>query len=253
MSIQALNISESLSILPILKIDKIAITRPAPRGLHFTSERVGEIFHQKTIPNLSIKSNSHHRINATFDVPFQSISKNTVHFQASRYRRQHGSYYYRLEFNPNNVGRDGVTGIQDFISKVLCEEDAAVFLPLGRVTRLDIAIDIPGLLLGDVIVRLKSTRKHGVYTSTTGLPETVYLGGSRSNRATAYEKETSFGGQPSLRIERRLKPGVSVADLKSFPTPFKNVVVVPTSPLRPLITEIHPDILFDSMRVRSIL
>jgi hypothetical protein len=56
-----------------------------------------------------------------------------------------------------------------------------------------------------------------------------------------------------LRIERRLKPGISVSKLSSLLNPFKNVMVIPTSPLLPLITEIPPDILFDSMRVRGIM
>jgi hypothetical protein len=55
-----------------------------------------------------------------------------------------------------------------------------------------------------------------------------------------------------LRIERRLKPGVRLPELINLPNPFSGVIAVTTEPLRPLITEIHPDILFDSMRTRGI-
>jgi hypothetical protein len=254
MSIQTLNIlnTESLPISPIPKIDKITITRPmVPSSLQFTSEKVVELLHLNIIPNLRVKSDSLYRINATFSAPFGALSRNTVLFQAGGY----GQYenYYRLEFNPNNVGYAGFIDIQDFLSRVLCEGDAAAFLLFGRTTRLDIAIDIPGLPLSDAIVRLKRARKHGVYTGPKGLPETVYLGGARSSRAVVYEKEIPFADQPSLRIERRLKPGISVSKLSSLLNPFKNVIVIPTSHLRSLTTDIHPDILFDSMRVRGIM
>ena len=68
---------------------------------------------------------------------------------------------------------------------------------------------------------------------------------------TAYNKALSRETS-SLRIERRLKPRVLLSQLVSLPNPFLKVMVTATAPLRGLITEVHPDIVFDSMRLRGI-
>ena len=174
----------------------------------------------------------------------------TVLLQTGRYGRIGADI--RLDYNPK-CGRAGFQQILSVLGRVLPREDLTVFLTQAKVTRLDLAIDLPDLTLNDAIVRLKSTRKHGVYTSPRGEPETTYLGGARSNRAVAYNKPADCKAMPSrLRIERRLKPGVRLPELINLSNPFSGVIAVATAPLRPLITEIHPDILFDSMRTRGI-
>lgn len=132
---------------------------------------------------------------------------------------------------------------------------AIEFWQQAKATRADVAIHLWGVRLHDIILRLERTRKHGVYTDQNGYAETVYLGGARGNRAAVYDRDDdATGNSRTVRIERRLKPrnpAILVPELASLPNPFAKMFGVATSVLRPLITEAHPDILFDSIRVRG--
>ena len=77
---------------------------------------------------------------------------------------------------------------------------------MAKLTRIDVALDLPGLSLDEVIVRSKGQRKHGVYTSQTSRLETLYLGSVKSNRTVAYTKVK--GAIEFHRIERRMRPNI---------------------------------------------
>jgi len=236
-----------------IKPDKLSLTWSGfyPEQIRIICEEVINLAHNTDRPaGLAVKSNSRYAINATFQVSSERGPDQTVLLQTGRYGGIGADI--RLDYNPK-CGRAGFHQILSVLGRVLPREDLTVFLRQAKVTRLDLAVDLSNLTLNDVIVRLKSTRKHGVYTSPRGEPETTYLGGARSNRAVAYNKPADSKTMPSrLRIERRLKPGVRLPELIDLPNPFSGVIAVATAPLRPLITEIHPDILFDSMRTRGI-
>ena len=236
-----------------IKPDQLSLTWSGfyPEEIRILCQEVINLTHKPDRPaGLAVKSNSRYAINATFQVSSERGLDQTVLLQTGRYGRIGADI--RLDYNPK-CGRAGFHQIRSVLGRVLPREDLTVFLRQAKVTRLDLAIDLPDLTLNDAIVRLKSTRKHGVYTSPRGEPETTYLGGARSNRAVAYNKPADCKAMPSrLRIERRLKPGVRLPELVNLPNPFSGVIAVATAPLRPLITEIHPDILFDSMRTRGI-
>src|SRR5207237_4762862 len=90
---------------------------------------------------------------------------------------------YRIEFNPAEIGSTGVGDIMIIIDTIF--GDAGCQLSQGTVTRLDFALDLPGLCNDQVIVQSKGQRKHGVYSDQKGRPETQYLGGSRSTQTAA--------------------------------------------------------------------
>ena len=174
--------------LPI-KLDKLSLTWSGfyPEEIRILCEEVINLAHKPDRPaGFAIKSNSRYAINATFQVSSGIGPDQTVLLQTGRYGRIGADI--RLDYNPYKCGRAGFRQILSFLRKVLPREDMTVFLRQAKVTRLDLAIDLPDLTLNGAIVRLKGTRKHGVYTGPRGEPETTYLGGARSNRAVAYNK-----------------------------------------------------------------
>lgn len=169
--------------------------------------------------------------------------------QADPYDRDRSSY--RIEFNPSRVGPEGVADLDLILTSTL-GVPAEIFISGGRITRTDLAVDLPGLTVDDVIVRSRYQRKHGVFSDTKGRPVTAYLGGARSNRTVTYDKITGRDQPSVLRLERRLLPKCLGCDLPALPDPFSKLALVRTEPLMPILSPIAPVLFFDSARVRGI-
>lgn len=162
-----------------------------------------------------------------------------------------GRSSYRIEFNPSKVGPQGVADL-DLILTSAFGIPAATFLGEGRISRVDLAVDIPGLTVEDVIVRSRSLRKHGFFSDQRGRPVTAYLGGARSNRTVTYDKSVGRNQAPVLRLERRILPKCFGHELPSLADPFSKLVLVRTEPLKPLLLPAAPTLFFDSARMRGI-
>ncbi len=163
--------------------------------------------------------------------------------------RHSGISDYRFEFNPSMVGQNGLNQISSFIDTVTEIGTQALFSN-GKITRIDFALDLPGISLDDVIVRSSKQKKHGVHTGQTGKLETVYLGSVKANRTVAYTKFEN-GGE-FLRLERRMKPNCRGHELFSMPNPFAKVQMVSTETLVPHLLGMIPEQFFDSVRMRGI-
>src|SRR5260370_10633030 len=64
---------------------------------------------------------------------------------------------YRVEFNPSIIGPSGIGYARSFINSII-DVGFDTVIANGKVTRLDIALDLPGLSLENVIVRSKRQR-----------------------------------------------------------------------------------------------
>ena len=148
------------------------------------------------------------------------------------------------------IGPDGLSFVRKFIDSITGIGANALFAN-GKVTRIDIALDLPGMSLDEVIVRSKGQRKHGVYTSQTSRLETLYLGSVKSNRTVAYTKVK--GAIEFLRIERRMKPtDIRGHELFGLTNPFDKVQMISTDALLPYLDGMVPRQFFDSVRMRGI-
>ncbi len=232
---------ERVSTLPSLLFDKVSIV-----GTDITPDRVKtacrniQLLVEDRNLGLVLKPSSGFQVYATAGLPLSSQLPQTVVMQAGSYSR---GVCFRMEFNPAKLGYLGISDLNRLL-ELIFETPAEEFWRSGKVTRADIAVDLHGHSLNATIVYLKRARKHGVYIDQTGEVETVYLGGARGSRAAVYNRKGEGG--PCLRVERRLKPQILVPDLVALRNPFPSILAVPTSVLRPLITEHHPDTLFDS-------
>jgi hypothetical protein len=194
---------------------------------------------------LQIRSGRRHDLQCTMPI---SGSNSPLLIQAGP--RHSGISDYRFEFNPSVIGLNGLNEIRSFIDSHF-EIGTQHLFSNGKITRIDLALDLDGLTLERVIVRALGCRKHSVYTGQTGEIETVYLGSGMKNRVVAYTKE-SLGETAFLRLERRMKPYIRGHDLWAMPNPFTKVQMVSTDSLRPHLDGMIPQQFFDRVRLRGI-
>ncbi|MGX4802076.1 hypothetical protein [Bradyrhizobium guangdongense] len=234
-----------------LSIDKISITI---RDLDH--DRINQIYSNLKALSQSphsdryrIKPSRWRMLECSIPIPISdSYSNDGVRFEVGA---RHGYQPdYRLEFNPSKIAPNGIIEFCGFIETVT-GVDLKGLLPNGIVTRIDIALDLYGLSLDEVIVRSRGAQKIGLYTDRYGNPQSVILGTPRSNRTVAYSK-VHGDGQSSLRLERRLKPRVRLHDLTALTDPFAKVHMIPTEAFLPHLNGIEPEHFFDSIRVRGL-
>jgi hypothetical protein len=116
----------------------------------------------------------------------------------------------------------------------------------GKVTRVDIAVDIVGAHLADLLTLVKSGGKQHWYLSAKGKPETGYYLGMKKGDTNAkwvtYNKrqqikdssssaEQAYGGLSHTRIEYHAKPNKPFLALNTVTNPFNDIsVAFPKAP-----------------------
>lgn len=231
---------------PELIIDKLSVTRANPDRQQVQNKIDALAIYCKQ-QRYQHRSSDHYAIAATIPVPTSTGSEPCILQVGARDAKTNA---YRIEYNPSKLGPDGRAELNPLLLSVF-GEGLLEFVLNGKITRLDLAIDLPGITTNDVIVRSSSVRKHGIYSGTTGIPETVYVG--KTSGTVAYNKVSSLesGQIIRLRIERRLRPNCFGRDLPNIRNPFDKIRVVPTDMLKPLLPD-SADVYFDSMRIRGI-
>jgi hypothetical protein len=182
-------------------------------------------------------------------LPFDGPDRHPICFEVGPHDPKLPSY--RLDFNPSKVPLAGIDDLKVLLETTV-DETSFAFFSSGRITRVDIAVNLSGLTLEDVIVRSKRKQKHGVYSDRSGRPQTVYLGTPRSNRTVAYTKSTGPNGNSMLRIECRVRPRCQGYELAKIKNPFMHVDLLPAKPLGDIGLPMPPEIVADSIRGRGL-
>ncbi|TDI65643.1 MAG: hypothetical protein E2O90_07015, partial [Alphaproteobacteria bacterium] len=91
--------------------------------------------------------------------------------------------FMRFEWNPSKLGPDGMA----FFRKRFTEIFEGTFtyadlLQQGKVTRVDVAVDLMNVSIDDVLIVTKTPEKSHVYYGIDGGTETMYLGASKFNK-----------------------------------------------------------------------
>ena len=144
----------------------------------------------------------------------------------------------RLEFNPSRLGSAGMAFLKEKLEDVLLGAVSfSHILATGRVTRLDIAVDLVGIRIDALDIQYKGEGKAHWYFSGSGQPETGYLGIKQSDKNapwTAYNKRKQlkeasgglaqlYGGLSHTRIEFHAKPNKPLAEMKLLANPFTKI------------------------------
>lgn len=150
-------------------------------------------------------------------------STNFVLFQAGPTKGQGG--YLRMEWNPARF----TTAQHNQIFKVL---DDLFDLPPptvagSKVTRADIAVEFPGIWIGDYcFTRRKAPKRMLVYHA--GKLETLYLGTKAKGQFCIYDKAAHLGActMSLTRVEYRAKPGKRADELHTLKNPLASILVI---------------------------
>jgi hypothetical protein len=150
-----------------------------------------------------------------------------------------GDALFRLEFNPNRLGPQGMQELAFAIDGNM-PEGWALFLHKARISRLDVNLDAHGLPLNRVVLRTTYPRKTEIWAQNGEL-ETVYLGNKEASaefyRVYALgQSKIAPGYQAATRFEtvdKNTRPLLSALHL--YDSPFKKLVVRSIMAPRPVM------------------
>ena len=201
-------------------------------------------------PGILVTKNPRYMVSCCLHLPFKGDTQETAFFEAGPTRP--GAASYRLEFNPSKLSKAGLDDLIVFLSSTI-DPDPLEFFRDGRITRCDVAVDLPGLHLEDLIVRSSRMQKHGIYADRHGQIQTTYLGTPRSaRRVVAYEKPIKGSFDTRLRLEQRLKPRCLGRELAKLSNPFAKVELIPVAALEASGIGIPALFIADSIRIGGI-
>lgn len=150
-----------------------------------------------------------------------------------------GDAFFRLEFNPNRIGPQGMQELA-FALDGNMPEGWALFLHKAHASRIDVNLDAHGLSLNQLLLRTVYPRKTEIWTQSGEL-ETVYLG-EKETSAEFYrvyalgQAKIAPGCQTATRFEavdKKTRPLLSV--LHQYSNPFKKLVVRAVVAPRPVM------------------
>lgn len=138
----------------------------------------------------------------------------------------------RMEFNPNALGSDRIAKLK---ADCMClmPDGWEYVLKLGRITRLDVAVDFYGVLPSSFAVLPQQGLTSRMW-SVDGKLQTLVLGKKPGNQTILYDKSAEivarglkWNGPPVARLERRLnKPSITILpQLASLKNPFSGLVL----------------------------
>ncbi len=138
--------------------------------------------------------------------------------------------FLRVEFNPSKAGTSGMDLLRQHCAAFL-DYDYTTLVKAGRVTRMDVAMDLMGIRLDDLAARSVKLKKSTVHSAVDGGTETVYLGATKGNRRIRiYDKGKQLGetGQklpsfPVTRVEAELRNVCMLRNIPALGNPFTDV------------------------------
>lgn len=145
----------------------------------------------------------------------------------------------RLEFNPSKLGPAGMDHLHAILTTVF-DDGWRYVLQHGRITRLDIAVDLPDARMHHFLL-LPSKGLNVSHFKQDGKLKTAYLGKATGNQTAIYSKsfEQKLKGKtiiPStVRLERRLRlPKIkSLTQLENLDNVFADMQLVKPMPSAP--------------------
>ena len=204
---------------------------------------------QSFTPAMTVTKNQRYHVSCQISLPFKGATIARATFEAGP--RLPGNSSYRLDLNPAKMSKDAWIDLTVFLKSCI-DADTVEFFRGGKITRCDLAIDVPGLHVSDTIIRTSRLQKHGIYSDRHGEPKTIYMGTPRSRRVVAYEKSVAGSGESCLRLECRVKPRIWGYEMHSLTNPFAGVELVPANFSATAGLAMPPEFIADSIRVGGI-
>jgi hypothetical protein len=168
----------------------------------------------------------------------------------------------RLEFNPSKLGIEGLDHLHNVLSDVI-EGGWQAFIKEGRVSRLDVAVDLVGVRMTKLKMVPPKAVVSQTWSSSKGKLQTFQWGKPNGSYTQIYNKTAEMeargvavSGPQIVRFERRPKDPAfkSLAKLAELENPFAGFVLTTTLPEAPQDGPAYVWPLFcDSVGVRGLL
>ncbi|MGY3472743.1 hypothetical protein [Bradyrhizobium ottawaense] len=219
------------SIVPF--IDKLSVTFniPAEQGPTF-HKLLADALPYKNIFQAA-KNNSRYKI--TRNIALHSTAERIL-FNAGP--KHPGFPDCRLEFNPSKLGWQGINDLDAILMELLPGGWEYVWKH-GQITRIDIAVDLPGVGVEDFNILPSMSLTHRTYAQN-GICQSIYIGKPSGNQFRIYDKageQKAKGinlGQQTTRVEKTFRGlAISPSELGQLPNPFAQLVMVAKLPLAP--------------------
>lgn len=220
-------------------IDKISIVMDVPAE---TAHQSFQSIMVQTKDNTILKSSKHvSPFKCAWRIALDCVldSKKWPLLMASYDNEKKQANQFRIEFSPIDLGTKGMDEVHSALM-MLVDGGWKSFVLHGRVTMIEITVDLPGI----EVDQFDPLPKQSLYRQAwgkDGLLETVVLGKPNGNQTKIYnrgKKRTDKGqkwqGPVTTRVERRLRPqGLKLTALPQIPNPFVGVTVPASSILAP--------------------
>ncbi len=169
---------------------------------------------------------------------------------------------FRVEFSPVDIGNNGMEELHAALM-MLMDGGWQSFAEHGRVTMIEITVDLPGIGVDEFDV----IPKQAVYRQAWGKDghlETIVLGKAAGNQTKIYnrgkkrsDKGQKWQGPLTTRVERRLRPqGLKLKALPMIPNPFADIILpasnLPVPPKEPKSTAYLWTMFQDSIKTRGL-
>ncbi|WP_298127137.1 hypothetical protein [Brevundimonas sp.] len=152
-----------------------------------------------------------------------------INFSIGQSKDADAAHWLRIEFNPRKLGPKGIFDLVDAIHDATGQRFlVGKFLSTCRVSRLDIAVDVVGLLVPELIVTAKGEAKRVHYYGSDGCLESLYLHKKTSTAKTSQAKPSSrkLGTQIARIYDRRREMIFSGKQPDFGPVPMTRIEVM---------------------------
>lgn len=219
------------SIVPF--IDKLSVTFNIPdeHPPTFYKLLTAALSHKSIFQ--SAKNNSRYEV--TRNISLSSCTERVL-FNAGP--KHPGSPDCRLEFNPSKLGWQGINDLDAILTELLPGGWEYVW-EHGQVTRIDIAVDLPGVGVEDFNILPPMSLTCRTY-GQNGICRSIYMGKPTGHQFRIYDKtaEQKAKGvkidQQITRIEKTFRGlGISPSELGHLVNPFAQLVLAEKLPLPP--------------------
>ncbi|WP_273726094.1 hypothetical protein [Brucella gallinifaecis] len=172
---------------------------------------------------------------------------------------------FRLEFVPVDLGTEGMEELHMVLGGLI-EDGWDYVRKHGKVTRIDVTIDIPQIPMESFLL-LSSQGISSRTWSMSGSLQTIIFGKKTGNQTIVYDRgakrkaqKQSAEGKQGVRVERRLSklPSLKVAELKKLENPFAKLTLLEKLPSNPPSSATSPSqigqwqMFCDSVQIRQL-
>lgn len=227
-----------VEIAPIPFIDRISVTLKVPHvddalAIH---SNIWSQFDDGAVFQWA-KKGPNYKIAKRIKLPSVIDAAKWPHFQ---YGHDDGmATSLRIEFIPADLGHQGMLELHSILT-ALVPNGWAYFILHGRITRLDVALDIPTARMDEFHFLPLQGATTSVWKSD-GKLQTFQHGKPKGSHTQAYNRKAkriaqgkSWKGKEGIRIERRLiGQQILLKELPALPNPFASMALIERYPSQP--------------------